>query len=156
VTVLLEAGAATRRKSSLASTAALRFHGIMQRDEQAIRELVAEWHNAAAAGDLSKILRLMAEDVIFYVPGQAPMRGKEPFAAAFRSAIQQFRIDSSAKIEEIHIAGSFAHLATHLTVAITPLGGGPVLRRSGYTLSIMRKEADNRWVLYRDANMLTP
>lgn len=128
----------------------------MQNDEQSIRELVAEWHKAAAVGDLSKILNLMADDVVFYVVGQPPMRGKETFAAAFRAAVQQVRIESTATIEEIQIAGKFAHLANYLTVTMTPLHGGSIMRRSGYTLTILRKGADGRWVLYRDANMLTP
>jgi len=29
------------------------------------------------------------------------------------------------------------------------------MRRSGYTLTILRKEPDGRWRLARDANMLT-
>lgn len=128
----------------------------MQNDEQSIRELVAEWHKAAAVGDLSKILNLMADDVVFYVVGQPPMRGKETFAAAFRAAVQQVRIESTATIEEIQIAGKFAHIANYLAVTMTPLHGGSIMRRSGYTLTILRKEADGRWVLYRDANMLTP
>ena len=128
----------------------------MQNDEQAIRELVADWQKAAAAGDLSKLLNLMAEDVVFYVVGQLPMRGREAFAAAFRAAVQRVRIESTARIEEIQIAGNFAHLANHLTVTMTPLQGGASMRRSGYTLTIMRKEPDGRWVLYRDANMLAP
>jgi len=128
----------------------------MQNDEQAIREVVADWQKAAAAGDLSKLLNLMAEDVVFYVVGQPPMRGREAFAAAFRAAVQQVRIESTARIEEIQIAGNFAHLANHLTVTMTPLQGGASMRRSGYTLTIMRKEPDGRWVLYRDANMLAP
>ena len=66
----------------------------------------------------------------------------------------QVRIESTATIEEIHVTGNFAHLANHLTVTMTPLQGGPIIRRSGYTLTIMRKEPDGRWVLYRDANML--
>jgi ketosteroid isomerase-like protein len=33
-------------------------------------------------------------------------------------------------------------------------GRDPV-RRSGYTLTIMRKEADGTWRLARDANLLT-
>ena len=37
----------------------------MQNDEQAIREVVADWQKAAAAGTLSKLLNLMAEDVVF-------------------------------------------------------------------------------------------
>src|SRR5437667_11846452 len=128
----------------------------MQNDEQSIRELVAEWQKAAAAGDLSKLLDLMAEDVVFYVVGQPSMRGREAFAAAFRTAVQQVRIESTAKIEEIQVAGNFAHLANHLTVTMTPLQGGSIMRRSGYTLTILRKEPDGRWVLYRDANMLAP
>jgi uncharacterized protein (TIGR02246 family) len=128
----------------------------MQSDEQSIRELVAEWHKAAAAGDLSTLLNLMAEDVVFYVMGQPPMRGREAFAAAFRAAVQQVRIESTATIEEIQVAGNFAHLANYLTVTLTPLQHGSIMRRSGYTLTILRKEPDGIWVLYRDANMLTP
>ena len=30
------------------------------------------------------------------------------------------------------------------------------MRRSGYTLTLLRKEPDGRWVLFRDANLLTP
>ena len=128
----------------------------MLNDEQSIRELVAEWQKAAAAGDLSKLLTLMAEDVIFYVVGQPPMRGSETFAAAFRADVQHVRIESTATIEEIQIADNVAHLANYLTVTMTPLQGGPTMRRSGYTLTILRKEPDGRWVLFRDANMLTP
>jgi ketosteroid isomerase-like protein len=39
---------------------------------------------------------------------------------------------------------------------MTPSGGGTPMRRSGYTLTILRKEPDGRWVLARDANLLTP
>jgi len=70
--------------------------------------------------------------------------------------VQQVRIESTATIDEIHVTGNFAHLANHLTVTMTPLQGGPIIRRSGYTLTILRKEPDGRWVLYRDANMLAP
>jgi uncharacterized protein (TIGR02246 family) len=114
----------------------------MQSDERSIRELVAEWHKPAAAGDLSTLLNLMAEDVVFYVVGQPPIRGRKVFAAAFRAAVQQVRIESTSRIEEIQIAGNFAHLANYLTVTLTPLQGGSIMRRSGYTLSILRKKPD--------------
>ena len=38
---------------------------------------------------------------------------------------------------------------------MTPLQGGTPMRRSGYTLTLFRKEPDGRWVLFRDANMVT-
>ena len=72
------------------------------------------------------------------------------------NAVQHVRIESTATIEEIQVADNVAHLANYLTVTMTPLQGGPTMRRSGYTLTILRKEPDGRWVLFRDANMLTP
>ncbi|TMQ64362.1 MAG: SgcJ/EcaC family oxidoreductase [Candidatus Eisenbacteria bacterium] len=126
----------------------------MSDDEQAIRELVATWHRATAAGDLQRILSLMTEDAVFLTPGRPPMRGKDAFAAGFRTLIQTHRIESTGTIKEIHIAGDWAHFWAQLSVTTTPLNGPPT-RRSGPTLTIVRKQADGVWVLARDANMLT-
>jgi uncharacterized protein (TIGR02246 family) len=126
----------------------------MSDDEQAIRELVATWHRATAAGDLQRILSLMAEDVVFLTPGRPPMRGKDAFAAGFRSLIQTHRIESTGTIKEIHVAGDWAHFWAQLSVTTTPLNGPPT-RRTGNTLTIVRKQPDGAWVLARDANMLT-
>jgi uncharacterized protein (TIGR02246 family) len=117
----------------------------MQNDEQSIRELVAEWQKAAGAGDLLKLLSLMAEDVVFYVVGQSPMRGREAFAEAFRAVVQQVHIESTAKIEEVEVTGNFAHLASHLTVTMKPLQGGAIMRRSG--LHAHDHAQGTRWAL---------
>jgi uncharacterized protein (TIGR02246 family) len=134
----------------------LGFDKVMQSDEQSVRKLVADWHKATATGDLSKILNLMSEDVVFYLAGHPPMVGKDAFAAAFRATVKQIRIESSARIAELEVEGSLAHLVNYLTVTMTPLQGGPPMRRSGYTLTILRKQADGHWLLYRDANLLAP
>jgi uncharacterized protein (TIGR02246 family) len=52
----------------------------MERDEQAIRNLVSTWLSASKAGDTQKVLSLMADDVVFLVCGRPPMRGKPAFA----------------------------------------------------------------------------
>jgi ketosteroid isomerase-like protein len=39
-------------------------------------------------------------------------------------------------------------------MTVTPPDSAPV-QRSGYTLTILRKEPDGRWRLIRDANLLT-
>jgi uncharacterized protein (TIGR02246 family) len=128
----------------------------MQSDEQQIRDLFTEWHKAAAEGDLSKLIPLMAEDVVFLLPGQPPMRGRDSFAATFRAGLEHIRIQSTGKIEELRVAGEFAYMWSYLEVTVTPVQGGSPMRRSGYTLTLFRKEPDGRWVLFRDANMLTP
>jgi hypothetical protein len=44
-------------------------------DAEQIRALTATWKSATAAGEFEKIRPLMADDVVFLLPGQAPMRG---------------------------------------------------------------------------------
>ena len=124
-------------------------------DNEKIREVVAAWMRATADGDSETILSLMAEDAVFLLPGQPPMRGREAFAAAFRSAVRQVHIEGKPDIQEIHVVGNYAFCWNQLSVTVTPLQGGPAQRRAGPTLSVFRKEADGRWILFRDANMLT-
>jgi len=123
-------------------------------DEQQIRDLINTWHRATAAGDLDTILELMAEGVVFLIPGVPPMRGRDGFAAGFRKAIQQFRIESHSAVQEIHISGEWAYCWNLLHVTMIPLLGGNQIGRSGNTLTVLRKNATGKWVVFRDANML--
>jgi uncharacterized protein (TIGR02246 family) len=125
----------------------------MQSDDQAIRQLIATWLNASKAGDTEKVLSLMAEDVVFLVPGQPPMRGKAAFAAA-QGALSQFNIEANSEVQEIKVFGEWAYCWTTLTVVVTPRKGGAAVKRSGNTLSILQKEGGS-WVIVRDANLLT-
>jgi ketosteroid isomerase-like protein len=65
------------------------------------------------------------------------------------------RFEGSPQIQEIHIAGNYAFCWNYLSVKVTPLPNGPSKERAGHILSVFRKEPDGRWVLFRDANMLT-
>jgi uncharacterized protein (TIGR02246 family) len=128
----------------------------MCRDEQEIRELVATWMAATRAGDTETVLGLMAEDVVFLVPGQPPMLGRAGFAAAAKSqSTQGLRFDGQSEIQEVRVLGDWAFMWSKLTVVVTPPGGGGSMTRAGNTLSILKKE-HGKWVLARDANMLAP
>lgn len=123
----------------------------MTEDERAIREVVATWLDASKRGDTAAVLSLMTDDVVFLVPGQKPF-GKAAFAAA-SEAQNDMQIEGRSTIEELTVLGDWAHLRTHLSITVTVPDRDPV-RRSGYTLTIMRKEADGKWRLARDANLL--
>src|SRR6266705_3634920 len=99
-------------------------------DKQKIREIIATWMRATAEGNLEQLLSLMAEDVVFLLPGQPPMRGREAFAAALRPSIGQVRIEGKPDIQEIHIAGDYAICWNNLSMTVTPLQGGPAKRQA--------------------------
>ena len=128
----------------------------MQSDEQEIRQLVATWLTASTAGDIETVLTLMAEDVVFLVPGQPVMR-KADFAAAATTQSGQAapRIEGTSEIQEIKVLGEWAFMWTKLTIVATPPDGSQSITRAGPTLSILKKEK-GKWVLARDANLLPP
>ena len=126
-----------------------------EQDKQKIRRVIETWMRATADGDLDKVLNLMADDVVFLIAGQAPLRGKDAFAAASSAAVGKFHIDGKSEIQEIAVDGNYGYCWTQLSVTVTPMQGGTPSKRAGHTLSVFRKEPDGRWVLFRDANLLT-
>lgn len=126
----------------------------MSTDEQAIRDLIALWHSATAAGDVDTVLGLMAEDAVFLVAGKPPMRGRAEFEQGIRTLLKQHRIESTGDVQEIEVSGNLAYGWTNLTVRVVPLAGGNSTERTGSALSIFRKQPTGSWVLVRDANLL--
>jgi hypothetical protein len=60
--------------------------------------------------------------------------------------MKDLRIEGPSDIEELKILGDWAYTRNRLTVTVLTEGGEPMLRRTGYTLSIL--------MLARDANLL--
>lgn len=126
----------------------------MSDDERQIRQVVATWMAATKAGDLDTVLSLMANDVVFLRAGHPPMVGKTAFAAVAAAQPGSPRFDGTSEIQEIKVVGDWAFMWANLTVAVTPPTGAP-MKLAGPVLSVLRREG-GRWVLARDANMLTP
>jgi len=123
----------------------------MSEDERAIRALVDRWMEASRAGDTAAVLELMSDDVLFTVPGREPF-GKDEFRAT-SEAMKDFRVDGRAEVREIEVVGETAWIRNHIDLTVTPPGGEP-MRRSGYTLTVLKKDGDGRWRLFRDANLV--
>lgn len=126
----------------------------MDKDEQAIRDLIGTWLRATRAGEVETVLELMTPDVVFLVAGQPALHGRKAFEQALRGMLATHGIDSSSEIEEICVAGDMAYCRTRLSVTVTSKHGATPMQRIGHTLSILRKDADGNWQLARDANLL--
>ena len=80
--------------------------------------------------------------MIFLLPDQPPLRGREAFAAALRSALGQVRIEGKPDIKEIHVTGDYAFCGNQLSLTVTPIHWSDVvclMERDGRTLdSLLR------------------
>jgi uncharacterized protein (TIGR02246 family) len=122
-------------------------------NEQAIRDLVQLWISASEKGDITTLLSLLADDVVFMVPGKEPF-GKDAFA---HSAVylKDARLKARSQIQELNVVGEWAWMRSHLDVIFNGPDAAPV-RRVGQVLTILRKNSQGNWVIARDANLLMP
>jgi uncharacterized protein (TIGR02246 family) len=122
-------------------------------DERQIRKLVDSWIAASNARNLPALMDMMTDDVVFMTPGRGPF-GKAEFAADSQR-MKSVTIDARAQVQEIEVFGPRAYIRNHIRVELTSPGQAP-RRMSGYAMSILRKEADGRWRIARDANLVVP
>ena len=88
-------------------------------DERAIREVHSTWIDAVNAGDLVCLLSLMADDVVFLNPGQAPFR-RDGFSPGFSAAHQQARIRCTSQLEDVVIVGEVAYTLSRDSLSVIP------------------------------------
>src|SRR3982074_3136643 len=95
----------------------------MGSDERAIREVHTTWIDAVNADDLVRLLTLMADDVVFLNPGQAPF-GRNGFSANFAAAHQQVRIRCISELEEVVVVGEVAYTRSRDALSVAPRADG--------------------------------
>jgi uncharacterized protein (TIGR02246 family) len=120
-------------------------------DERQIRKLIESWIAASNARDLPALMDMMTDDVVFMTPGRAPF-GKAEFAADV-GRMKRVAIDARVEVQEIEVFGPQAYIRNHIQVELTSQGQTPK-HMSGYAMSILRKGADGRWRIARDANLV--
>jgi uncharacterized protein (TIGR02246 family) len=125
----------------------------MQNDKDAIRKLVNNWLELNKKGDIESVLQMMTDDVVFTVQGREPF-GKEAFAS-LANTMKSVAIDGTSEIVELEVLGDWAWMRNHLRMTMTPPTGKPT-RSSGYTLTILKKNREGKWLIARDANLLAP
>lgn len=125
----------------------------MSADERQIRELHSAWIDAVNIGDLDRLLRLMADDVVFLNPGQAPF-GRAEFSKNFLDAHRQVRINCTSELEEVVVVSDLAYIWSRDALSVTQRPSGEVMQLSGHRITVYRKQTDGRWLLARDAHTL--
>lgn len=62
-------------------------------------------------------------------------------------------IEGTNEIVELQVLGDWALLRNRIDLTLSPPDGRPI-RRAGYTLTPLRREAGGRWRIARDANLM--
>lgn len=125
----------------------------MEADERAVRETHATWIAAVNAGDLDRLLTMLAADVLMVGPGQSPM-GRDGFVANFSDACQRLRFHCTSEPVDVVVAGDIAYTLSRDALTVAPRAGGDETRLAGDRLTVYRRDSGGRWLLARDAHTL--
>jgi len=101
-----------------------------------VAECFKSWRHRA-------VLSLMADDVVFLVAGQPPMRGKAAFAAG-QSKLKRLDIEATSNIQEITVLGDWAYVWTELSVVMTPKEWCSAHQARRYT-ALSSAQKDGAW-----------
>jgi uncharacterized protein (TIGR02246 family) len=126
----------------------------MTSDEREIRTTHSIWIDAVNSGDLDRLLTLVAEDVVFLTPGQAPV-GWKGLSSNLMAAHQQMRICCASELEEVVVVGEVAYTRSRDALSVTPRAGGKTAQFAGHRMTVYRKQRDGRWLLARDLHNLS-
>lgn len=123
-------------------------------DAQLIHELYRRWFGAMERADVNALLALLADGFVFKGPSQPAIAD----LAAMRQRLVEFhaRFDERVdyQVEEVEIAGEWAWARVSERVTVTPKGGGAPTTLSGTHLSILVRQADGSWKVFRDVSSL--
>ena len=72
---------------------------------------------------MARLLTLVAEDVVFVTPGQAPF-GREGFSSNVMAAHQQMRICCTSELEEVVVVGEVAYTRSRDALSVTRAQAG--------------------------------
>src|SRR5437764_13648783 len=112
----------------------------MTSDEREIRTVHSIRIDAVNAGDLARLLALVAEDVVFLTPGQAPF-GREGFSSNFMAAHQQMRICCTSELEEVVVVSEVAYTRSRDALSVTPRAGGKAAQLAGHRMRYIASSA---------------
>jgi uncharacterized protein (TIGR02246 family) len=115
----------------------------------------ATWIDAVNTGDLVCLLSLMADDVVFLNPGQAPF-SRDGFPTGFSAAHQHARINCISELENVVVVGEVAYTLSRDSLSVTARATGEATQLAGHRISVYRKQSDGRWLLARDAPHVVP
>ena len=130
------------------------------KDEARIRELIERYASLFAAHNAEAWMALWDDEGVQLPPNDSMHVGKE----AIRNANASFIADQSLSFgfeittqEVLLFDGTYGLARGVYTLSATPTGGGQAVVTDGKFMSVLRKQADGRWLFFRDCfNSNTP
>jgi uncharacterized protein (TIGR02246 family) len=117
----------------------------------AVNAIWDEYEASLSAGDVDRWVELWTDAGIQLPPGEPPVVGKEAIRARNKAALTDlFDIEMSITNEEVQVGGEWAVARGAYTATLTPKAGGDDVLVDGKYMTLLQRQADGTWKIYRD------
>ena len=117
--------------------------------EAAIRALCKRWANAISDTNVPELGRLMVEDVVVVHGDGRCLLGRDAVMADLSVALKKIRVNQRVEPQETIVAGEWAIDRSRVHTNILSLDSGEQRDIYSHTLTILRKELLNGWLVAR-------
>ncbi len=118
-------------------------------DEASIRSLpIDRWCEAEAARDLDAKMSLFTSDVVFLVPEEPPVVGRENVRAWHEAVWENTQHHCTGTVDEVEVFGDWGFVRGTFSSVVTDANGSTQDLR-GKFLNMSRREADGTWRIAR-------
>src|SRR5262245_15864734 len=117
---------------------------------QAVKRVINEWRDSINAGDIDRVLKVMADDFEIMLPGRPGLVG-EKARAMFRDLLGNNTAYAEPwSNEEIILCGDWAIQRLTYQVTFTPKEGGAGVTEHGDSIHIFRRQPNGTWRMAKD------
>lgn len=112
--------------------------------------IFAKYAASLGAGDADAWATLWMEEGVQMPPDGPPVVGRSQIREKLRGILTQFRFEMRIHTEEVRTAGEWAYARGLYQATLTPKTGGPGIPIDGKFLTILARQSDGSWKIYRD------
>jgi uncharacterized protein (TIGR02246 family) len=116
----------------------------------AIQQIWNDYSASLTAGDADRWLSLWDEGGVQLPPDAPPVEGKIAISSKIRGILDQFKFEMSVHNLEVQPAGDWAFSRGAYQARLIPKKGGAPIQIDGKYLTVLRKQGDGSWKIYRD------
>lgn len=118
-------------------------------DVQAILDLEQRVFDAQIAGDFDAWLSFFAEDAIVMAPNLPALTNKAAIRQWYAPYFEQFDLHEESDEREVEVAGDWGYIRAHWIWTLTPKDGGKIVKDTGNSIWILRRQPDDSWKIAR-------
>jgi len=118
-------------------------------DRVAIELRRQQWIDVTTAGDAAGCVELLTEDGVWFPPGMAALRGREPIRDWMAPFFELYEYEFTVLKSQLGLAGDWALDRGMFTSILTSRYDGRQTSHSGEYLISWRRESDGQWYIER-------